>query len=110
ASFFVWSGRRHTRFPRDWSSDVCSSDRTEGEAGSKGLGGEGAGAAEGNRPRKASSGWASRPQSGAASSAALQEGSAARRGEPEEIGRASCREGWWGPAVGGGVAHSRGGW
>src|SRR5690606_40857534 len=25
-SFFVSSRRRHTRFSRDWSSDVCSSD------------------------------------------------------------------------------------
>src|SRR5690606_11526377 len=25
-SFFFSSRRRHTRFPRDWSSDVCSSD------------------------------------------------------------------------------------
>src|SRR5690606_39433204 len=24
--FFFSSGRRHTRFSRDWSSDVCSSD------------------------------------------------------------------------------------
>src|SRR5690606_39445388 len=26
ASFFLSSRRRHTRFSRDWSSDVCSSD------------------------------------------------------------------------------------
>src|SRR5690606_12858755 len=26
--FFFPSGRRHTRFSRDWSSDVCSSDLT----------------------------------------------------------------------------------
>src|SRR5690606_40334702 len=26
SSFFFSSGRRHTRFSRDWSSDVCSSD------------------------------------------------------------------------------------
>src|SRR5439155_8338906 len=25
-SFFFSSSRRHTRWPRDWSSDVCSSD------------------------------------------------------------------------------------
>src|SRR5215208_3250604 len=33
--FFFSSRRRHTRWPRDWSSDVCSSDlpapTTEGE-------------------------------------------------------------------------------
>src|SRR5690625_6821164 len=27
--FFVSSRRRHTRWPRDWSSDVCSSDLAE---------------------------------------------------------------------------------
>src|SRR5439155_10202132 len=25
-TFFISSRRRHTRWPRDWSSDVCSSD------------------------------------------------------------------------------------
>src|SRR5439155_7176368 len=25
-AFFLSSSRRHTRWPRDWSSDVCSSD------------------------------------------------------------------------------------
>src|SRR5690606_40482638 len=29
-SFFFSSRRRHTRFSRDWSSDVCSSDLTTG--------------------------------------------------------------------------------
>src|SRR5690606_39905718 len=28
--FFFSSKRRHTRFSRDWSSDVCSSDLPEG--------------------------------------------------------------------------------
>src|SRR5690625_8054169 len=28
--FFFSSRRRHTRWPRDWSSDVCSSDLPEG--------------------------------------------------------------------------------
>src|SRR5690625_7623750 len=27
-AFFFSSRRRHTRWPRDWSSDVCSSDLT----------------------------------------------------------------------------------
>src|SRR5690625_3200246 len=31
SSFFFSSRRRHTRWPRDWSSDVCSSDRKIGE-------------------------------------------------------------------------------
>src|SRR5690606_40754877 len=30
--FFFSSRRRHTRFSRDWSSDVCSSDLKMGEA------------------------------------------------------------------------------
>src|SRR5690625_6608842 len=30
-SFFFSSRRRHTRWPRDWSSDVCSSDLTNPE-------------------------------------------------------------------------------
>src|SRR5207253_8311592 len=29
--FFFSSRRRHTRWPRDWSSDVCSSDLSEAE-------------------------------------------------------------------------------
>src|SRR5207253_5532876 len=31
--FFFSSRRRHTRWPRDWSSDVCSSDLTENAHG-----------------------------------------------------------------------------
>src|SRR5439155_12805423 len=30
--FFFSSGRRHTSWPRDWSSDVCSSDLSTGSA------------------------------------------------------------------------------
>src|SRR5207253_6672862 len=29
--FFFSSRRRHTRWPRDWSSDVCSSDLVDGQ-------------------------------------------------------------------------------
>src|SRR5690606_40334772 len=39
--FFFSSRRRHTRFSRDWSSDVCSSDLMEG-AQVPGAGGRGA--------------------------------------------------------------------
>src|SRR5439155_10546738 len=31
AHFFFSSRRRHTRWPRDWSSDVCSSDLDRGD-------------------------------------------------------------------------------
>src|SRR5690625_5556352 len=33
--FFFSSRRRHTRWPRDWSSDVCSSDLTLGKKKTK---------------------------------------------------------------------------
>src|SRR5439155_10270640 len=32
AGFFFSGRRRHTRWPRDWSSDVCSSDLGKGAA------------------------------------------------------------------------------
>src|SRR5690606_40560553 len=35
-SFFFSSRRRHTRFSRDWSSDVCSSDLAGGERAAAG--------------------------------------------------------------------------
>src|SRR5690606_39369654 len=34
--FFFSSRRRHTRFSRDWSSDVCSSDLAGQRAGERG--------------------------------------------------------------------------
>src|SRR5690606_40105245 len=36
--FFFSSRRRHTRFSRDWSSDVCSSDLVLGQATEAHLG------------------------------------------------------------------------
>src|SRR5207253_7395684 len=33
--FFFSSRRRHTRWPRDWSSDVCSSDLARGRRGAE---------------------------------------------------------------------------
>src|SRR5690606_40101895 len=38
--FFFSSRGRHTRFSRDWSSDVCSSDLGEPGAGDEGFSGE----------------------------------------------------------------------
>src|SRR5947209_10099367 len=70
--FFFSSRRRHTRYWRDWSSDVCSSD----------LAGHGTDAEGGGGARRRG-----------------HRGRAARPGEPRvglahdgEIGRASCRE------------------
>src|SRR5690625_7832717 len=39
SSFFFSSRRRHTRWPRDWSSDVCSSDLAQigAQLGNRGL-------------------------------------------------------------------------
>src|SRR3712207_7904879 len=37
--FFFSSRRRHTRYWRDWSSDVCSSDLGEGDAPEVEVGG-----------------------------------------------------------------------
>src|SRR5437870_13328344 len=87
--FFLSSRRRHTRWPRDWSSDVCSSDLD-----------------------RAPLHRALRLRRGGASAAATQAQSAmqgrAVAGQAQaafEIGRASCREGGgWG--VGGGRLQS----
>src|SRR5690625_7018154 len=37
--FFFSSRRRHTRWPRDWSSDVCSSDLSSGPDSAAGADG-----------------------------------------------------------------------
>src|SRR5690625_7763383 len=68
------SRRRHTRWPRDWSSDVCSSDLQQRDRG--------------------------RPQGDAAGEAAQRDEHNAyddddRAEEAAEIGRASCREWSW---------------
>src|SRR5690625_7801871 len=67
--FFFSRRRRHTRWPRDWSSDVCSSDLTLERSGKR----------EGCRER-------CRP--GRPAPATPPAGEA-------EIGRASCRERVW---------------
>src|SRR5207302_8179855 len=48
--FFFSSRRRHTRFSRDWSSDVCSSDLLG--LGGRGGGGGGAGRGRGRARRR----------------------------------------------------------
>src|SRR5690606_39732368 len=73
-AFFFSSRRRHTRFSRDWSSDVCSSDLTQNAA---------------QTAHELS------PQSypiRACSAIRLATGSACRSRQPFQIGRASCRE------------------
>src|SRR5690606_41180701 len=72
--FFFSSRRRHTRFSRDWSSDVCSSDLSPPRS----RGDTGAGAAE--RP--------ARQRRASPASARAEWASRCRW----QIGRASCRE------------------
>src|SRR5204862_3577251 len=81
--FFFSSRRRHTRSLRDWSSDVCSSDlpyrihRTHVQAGAH---------ARDRAERKPDQGRQKLRR-------CVQEiGGRRRAGQPEEIGRASCRE------------------
>src|SRR5437870_13159060 len=65
--FFFSSRRRHTRWPRDWSSDVCSSDlrRRPGHSNTFTTGR-----------------YSSAPAAALATTSVI----------PAEIGRASCRE------------------
>src|SRR5690606_39859484 len=70
-NFFFSSRRRHTRFSRDWSSDVCSSDL---------------GSATANPPLSAAPGGAGTRDADLCN--ALGEW----RSRPVQIGRASCRE------------------
>src|SRR5207253_7957671 len=92
---FFSSRRRHTRWPRDWSSDVCSSDLSP----SRGLL-----PFAGDKPRPSSAGDKPRPTTllralGSAGGfldedlelpVVLHAGR--QREVGEEIGRASCRE------------------
>src|SRR5690606_39896945 len=92
--FFFSSRRRHTRFSRDWSSDVCSSDLlsqhqdrergTENEQGAKD---------ELHGSQRRILGWAgaARMHSLAPHREHLRAGQP-RQGVERKIGRASCRE------------------
>src|SRR5690606_40326421 len=101
--FFVSSRRRHTRFSRDWSSDVCSSD----------LGSNG----EANEIAKYAERWVRTLEQLSTISLAVDAVWSNKGGQyippthtfgyfaiyrgTEEIGRASCRErGWNAVAVG----------
>src|SRR5690625_5699540 len=88
--FFFSSRRRHTRWPRDWSSDVCSSDLSGAGAS---LGGEpeesGFKVSEGRPP-----GLSDEIESIAvhASPALIAYGGVLQFFGPRQIGSASCRE------------------
>src|SRR5690606_40364083 len=98
--FFFSSRRRHTRFSRDWSSDVCSSDLVT-------VGVDGATASGGVFAARATAGAVVSVDVLAVLAAALASGVAAQDAVAvapvgfDEIGRASCRERveMWGGAV-----------
>src|SRR5947209_15608635 len=86
--FFFSSRRRHTRYWRDWSSDVCSSDLLQGRVNSE----VGAGW---RRSRLPSCEQPVHIPDGLHRQALLRLELAVIQTiaiEPEEIGRASCRE------------------
>src|SRR5690606_40932923 len=85
--FFFSSRRRHTRFSRDWSSDVCSSDLVAGDGPQCSEPGAPQHGAWPGPPRKDRSSGRSRPET---------RRSHAARSEERRVGR-GCRSRWgWG--------------
>src|SRR5437870_9353019 len=98
--FFFSSRRRHTRWPRDWSSDVCSSDlcpSAPSPRGRRSAREDGGRARALRRPR----GDGADGHEGGGPAAAIS----AAAHVAAEIGRASCRERDW-IEVGGGSVES----
>src|SRR5438067_5847898 len=96
--FFFSSRRRHTRSKRDWSSDACSSDlhrhRAAVPLGQGGLALLPERAVEGRPVRQVEQEVAELPPELALQVAGLQPDVVAQP-DPEQIGRASCRERVW---------------
>src|SRR5690606_39731616 len=86
--FFFSSRRRHTRFSRDWSSDVCSSDLSFPRATLSARGISSNLLAQGYRA--IGTHWLSGPWM--ARAAGYRPNHSARHPPAEQIGRASCRE------------------
>src|SRR5690606_40862757 len=78
--FFFSSRRRHTRFSRDWSSDVCSSDLDAGQQ-----------EADRHGPEVIAGGHAGTGGEDDVARAEEQREGHETQGK-QEIGRASCRE------------------
>src|SRR5690606_40115554 len=97
--FFFSSRRRHTRFSRDWSSDVCSSDLLL----------EHRGAVAGRGPVVVQRGALAGQRGGGPGGGLRVPAGAGEQllggGGPDggEIGRAACRERGQGPVAGGAV-------
>src|SRR5690606_40375613 len=89
--FYFSSRRRHTRFSRDWSSDVCSSDLMAGNnsCGSRSI-------AYGNMVHNVLGlrAWMADGELLRFGPVAQASGRTARIAEFVQIGRASCREEW----------------
>src|SRR5207253_3461077 len=102
--FFFSSRRRHTRWPRDWSSDVCSSDltRVSPSGWRKESSGRFLPPARRRHPRLPLRGGDGRPNP-------RHGKDRLRRPQPDEgqIGRASCRERGTEPAERGTVKEKR---
>src|SRR5690606_40260095 len=92
AAFFFSSRRRHTRFSRDWSSDVCSSDLDVAAAYAAFERGEYATSLDLARRILSTRPAYADMRNLAGISLALLGDSGAALEELDEIGRASCRE------------------
>src|SRR5207253_5703013 len=89
--FFFSSRRRHTRWPRDWSSDVCSSDLIlSAEADSRCTAAD-ARALGGHETGSGRAFFADRPARARGARLGVAAGGGGRRGA--QIGRASWRGG-----------------
>src|SRR5690606_39804590 len=91
--FFFSSRRRHTRFSRDWSSDVCSSDLASGPDQVRPLLPAGTGSRVLVTSRTQLTGLVAREGAIRIHLDALPPGDA------HKIGRASCRERGWNSGV-----------
>src|SRR5690606_40319381 len=88
--FFFSSRRRHTRFSRDWSSDVCSSDLEDARAAATGV--AAAAIAAALRVPAAEIAVGAGTLAGEVGRAGETDAEVARDRALPEIGRASCRE------------------
>src|SRR3712207_8459790 len=89
AEFFFSSRRRHTRYWRDWSSDVCSSDLLPAPHRSHARGGT----LQGGRRGGSLISRGSRAAPGSGSGGAASTWSSTRSdGSARGVGRAACRE------------------